>query len=114
LSENNLIQTSLSSLDSNKAQNILNLDIKKISTYADNIIIASATSSRHAKSLLDKLVLDIKSKDIDIIGIEGKAESGWVLIDCGDLVIHIMQQDVREFYDLEGLWGGDTLVESRT
>lgn len=114
MSENNLIQTSLSSLDSNKAQNILNLDIKKISTYADNIIIASATSSRHAKSLLDKLVLDIKSKDIDIIGIEGKAESGWVLIDCGDLVIHIMQQDVREFYDLEGLWGGDTLVESRT
>jgi len=114
LSENNLIQTSLSSLDSNKAQNILNLDIKKISTYADNIIIASATSSRHAKSLLDKLVLDIKSKDIDIIGIEGKAESGWVLVDCGDLVIHIMQQDVREFYDLEGLWGGDTLVESRT
>lgn len=114
MSENNLIQTSLSSLDSNKAQNILNLDIKKISTYADNIIIASATSSRHAKSLLDKLVLDIKSKDIDIIGIEGKAESGWVLVDCGDLVIHIMQQDVREFYDLEGLWGGDTLVESRT
>lgn len=114
MSENNLIQTSLSSLDSNKAQNILNLDIKKISTYADNIIIASATSSRHAKSLLDKLVVDIKSKDIDIIGIEGKAESGWVLVDCGDLVIHIMQQDVREFYDLEGLWGGDTLVESRT
>ena len=114
MSENTLIQTSLSSLDSNNAQYILNLDIKKISTYADNIIIASATSSRHAKSLLDKLVLDIKSKDIDIIGIEGKAESGWVLIDCGDLVIHIMQQDVREFYDLEGLWGGDTLVESRT
>ena len=114
MSENNLIQTSLSSLDSNKAQNILNLDIKKISTYADNIIIASATSSRHAKSLLDKLVLDIKSKDIDIIGIEGKAESGWVLVDCGDLVIHIMQQDVREFYDLVGLWGGVTLVESRT
>lgn len=111
--DNTLIKTSLSSLDSNKAQDILNLDIQKISTYADNIIIASATSSRHAKSLLDKLVLDIKSKDIDIIGIEGKAESGWVLVDCGDLVIHIMQKDIREFYDLEGLWGGDTLVESR-
>ena len=41
------------------------------------------------------------------------AESGWVLVDCGDLVIHIMQKDIREFYDLEGLWGGDTLVESR-
>ena len=77
--DNTLIETSISSLDSNKAQDILNLDIQKISTYADNIIIASATSSRHAKSLLDKLVLDIKSKDIDIIGIEGKAESGWVL-----------------------------------
>ena len=111
--DNTLIETSLSSLDSNKAQDILNLDIQKISTYADNIIIASATSSRHAKSLLDKLVLDIKSKDIDIIGIEGKAESGWVLVDCGDLVIHIMQKDIREFYDLEGLWGSDTLVESR-
>ena len=111
--DNTLIETSLSSLDSNKAQDILNLDIQKISTYADNIIIASATSSRHAKSLLDKLVLDIKSKDIDIIGIEGKAESGWVLVDCGDLVIHIMQKDIREFYDLEWLWGGDTLVESR-
>jgi ribosome-associated protein len=108
LLDNTLIETSLSSLDSNKAQDILNLDIQKISTYADNIIIASATSSRHAKSLLD-----IKSKDIDIIGIEGKAESGWVLVDCGDLVIHIMQKDIREFYDLEGLWGGDTLVESR-
>jgi ribosome-associated protein len=113
LLDNTLIETSISSLDSNKAQDILNLDIQKISTYADNIIIASATSSRHAKSLLDKLVLDIKSKDIDIIGIEGKAESGWVLVDCGDLVIHIMQKDIREFYDLEGLWGGDTLVDPR-
>jgi len=54
-----------------------------------------------------------KSKDIDIIGIEGKAESGWVLVDCGDIVIHIMQKDIREFYDLEGLWGGDTLVDPR-
>jgi len=113
LLDNTLIETSISSLDSNKAQDILNLDIQKISTYADNMIIASATSSRHAKSLLDKLVFDIKSKDIDIIGIEGKAESGWVLVDCGDLVIHIMQKDIREFYDLEGLWGGDTLVDPR-
>ena len=99
-------------LSDNKAENVLSLDIKGISSFADNIIIATANSSRHAKSLSEKLVEEIKANKISIMGVEGKTESGWILVDCGEVVVNIMKNDIREFYDLEGLWGENTLIDS--
>jgi|TARA_B100000902_G_scaffold281018_1_gene266890 ribosome-associated protein len=101
----------LTALEDNKAEDILALDVRKISTFADSIIIASANSNRHAKSLSEKVIENVKKNKESFLGVEGKSESGWILIDCGEVVINIMKNDIREFYDLEGLWGETTLTK---
>ena len=112
MSEKNLQNICKKSLEDNKAENILALDIEGISSFADVIMIATANSNRHAKSLADKLVASIKASNINILNVEGKVESGWILVDCGGVVVNIMKEEVREFYDLEGLWGENTLLNS--
>lgn len=112
MSEKNLQNICKKSLEDNKAENILILDIEGISSFADVIIIATANSNRHAKSLADKLTESIKANNKNIINVEGKVESGWILVDCGGVVVNIMKEEIREFYDLEGLWGENTLLNS--
>ena len=112
MSEKNLQNICKKSLEDNKAENILVLDIEGISSFADEIIIATANSNRHAKSLADKLVESIKANNKNIINVEGKVESGWILVDCGGVVVNIMKEEIREFYDLEGLWGENTILNS--
>ena len=112
MSEKNLQNICKKSLEDNKAENILALDIEGISSFADVIVIATANSNRHAKSLADKLVESIKANNKNILNVEGKVESGWILVDCGGVVVNIMKEDIREFYDLEGLWGENTLLNS--
>ena len=112
MSEKKLQNICQKSLEDNKAENILSLDIEGISSFADVIMIATANSNRHAKSLADKLVESIKAGNKNVLSIEGKVESGWILVDCGGVVVNIMKEDIREFYDLEGLWGENTLLNS--
>ena len=112
MSEKKLQNICLKSLEDNKAENILSLDIEGISSFADVIMIATANSNRHAKSLADKLVESIKAGNKNVLNVEGKVESGWILVDCGGVVVNIMKEDIREFYDLEGLWGENTLLNS--
>ena len=112
MSEKKLQNICQKSLEDNKAENILSLDIEGISSFADVIMIATANSNRHAKSLADKLVESIKAGNKNVLNVEGKVESGWILVDCGGVVVNIMKQDIREFYDLEGLWGENTLLNS--
>ena len=95
-----------------KAQNILVLDIRDISDFADWLIIATATSSRNARAIANKLLECLKSYQQNSVGIEGEDESEWILVDCGDVVVNIMQKETREFYDLESLWGEKTLVSA--
>ena len=99
-------------LDDLKAQNILVLDIREISGFADWFIIATASSSRNAKAISNKLIESLKLQEQHLVGIEGQDDSEWILVDCGDVVVNIMQQDTREFYDLESLWGEKTLVSA--
>ena len=99
-------------LDDLKAQNILVLDIRDISGFADWFIIATASSSRNAKAISNKLIESIKSHQKNLVGIEGQDDSEWILVDCGDVVVNIMQQETREFYDLESLWGEKTLASA--
>ena len=108
----NLQDVCNSILIDNKAEDVLILDINGISSFADAIIIATANSNRHAKSLSEKLVESIKASGKSILGVEGKIESGWILVDCGEVVINIMKSDIRDFYDLEGLWGENTLLKN--
>ena len=102
----------LSLIDS-KAEDLLVLDVENISSFADKIIIATATSNRHALSVSEKLVDCLKENKFNILGVEGEIDSGWILVDCGDIVINIMRKEQREFYDLEGLWGEDTLITQK-
>ena len=99
------------SLIESKADDILSLNVKDISSFADEIILATASSNRHAASTSQKLVDSLKENKINIIGVEGEIESGWILVDCGDVVVNIMKKDERDFYDLEGLWGDKSILK---
>ena len=107
-----LKQICIEALNELKAQNILILDVRDISGFADWLIIATASSSRNAKAIANKLIESIKLHQQNLVGIEGEDDSEWILVDCGDVVVNIMQKDTREFYDLESLWGEKTLVSA--
>jgi ribosome-associated protein len=88
-----------------KGENVLLLDIRDISILADYFVIASTTSDRQAKAILDDVREKVKQNtDARLLHIEGEATTGWVLIDYGDVVVHIFSQEMRDYYNLEGLW----------
>lgn len=87
-----------------KAQNIKVLDVRNISGVTDFLVISSGTSNRQVSAIADKVVEDAKNNGQRILGIEGKNPSEWVLVDLGDVVAHIMQPHIRDFYQLERLW----------
>ena len=114
MSTKNLSKICNLSLIESKAVDLLSLDVKNISSFADEIILATATSNRHAVSVSEQLVDNLKENKFNILGVEGEIDSGWILVDCGDVVINIMRQEQRDFYDLEGLWGENTLLKKTT
>jgi ribosome-associated protein len=88
-----------------KGENVLLLDIQELSILADYFVIASTTSDRQAKAILDDVRTKVKQAfDVRLLHVEGEPATGWVLIDYGDVVVHLFSQEVREYYDLEGLW----------
>jgi len=98
----------LASLEDLKAQDIVVMDVKQKTTVTDWVIVASGTSSRHVKSIANSVNVDAKKVGLKPYGIEGDDTGEWVLVDLGDVVVHVMQKDVRKFYDLESLWKMDT------
>jgi ribosome-associated protein len=78
--------------------------VADITDITDFMIIATGTSSRHVKALVDNVVTEVKSAGMRARGIEGRESHEWVLVDLGDVLVHVMQADTREFYDLERLW----------
>lgn len=86
----------------NKAKNIKVLEIK--SAVTDMVIIASASSARHAKSLADNIIMESKKEKFEILSTEGYQAGTWVLVDLNDIVVHIFQEETRELYNLESLW----------
>ncbi|MCC5888271.1 MAG: ribosome silencing factor [Gammaproteobacteria bacterium] len=94
----------MDALDDLKGQNVLALDVSGSSSVTDWMVIASGTSGRHVKSLVDRLIERVKAQGVVPIGVEGQATLEWVLVDLGDVVVHVMQKETRTFYDLERLW----------
>ena len=91
-------------LEDLKGVNIVALDVHKITTITDTMIVASGTSDRHVRALADSVVEAAKKEHHPPLGIEGAGEGEWVLVDLGDLVVHVMLPRVRDFYNLEKLW----------
>ena len=87
-----------------KGEDLVIIDVRERATYADFILIASARSARHVQGLADFIEDSLYQEKISPLGVEGKTEGQWILLDYGDVVVHLFYGPVREVYDLEGLW----------
>ena len=94
----------LGALDDLKARDVQEIDVRGKSGVTDLLVIASGTSSRHVKSIAEEVVRQAKHAGLPPIGVEGQREAEWVLVDLGDIVVHVMLPRTREFYGLERLW----------
>lgn len=99
-----LKQLVVEALDDLKAVNTVSLDVTELTDVTDYLIIASGTSNRHVKSLADNVCMEAKKRGTRTLGVEGEDAGEWVLVDFGDVVVHVMLPATRDFYDLERLW----------
>ena len=100
----NLRDTVISALEEVKAQDIVSINVSDITDVMDTMVVASGNSSRHVKSLANNVVVEAKAAGYSLLGVEGEDSGEWVLVDFGDVIIHIMLPATRVFYDLEKLW----------
>ncbi|AIF47428.1 iojap family protein [Dyella japonica A8] len=106
-------QQVLNALDELKAKDIREIDVRGKTSIADLLVIASGTSARHVKSIADEVVKFAKQAGVMPLGVEGEQEAEWVLVDLGDVIVHVMLPRIREFYGLERLWTvGDREVDA--
>ncbi|VAW72153.1 Ribosomal silencing factor RsfA [hydrothermal vent metagenome] len=91
-------------LEDIKAGDIKVLDVIDISSVTDRMVIATGYSTRHVKSIADSVIEAVKKNGCKVLGMEGEKACDWILVDIGDVVLHVMLADVREFYALEKLW----------
>ncbi|MDX1802206.1 MAG: ribosome silencing factor [Marinobacter sp.] len=91
-------------LEDVKAQDLSVIDVRDRTSVTDYMILASGTSNRHVRSLADSVVTDARENGVRVANIEGANASDWILVDLGDIVVHVMMPATREFYDLERLW----------
>lgn len=99
-----LLEQVHSALEDIKARDTVEIDVRDKTSVCDYMVIASGTSTRHVKSIADEVVRFAKKLDVQPLGVEGEREAEWVLVDLGDVVVHVMLPRVREFYALERLW----------
>ncbi|NIA27703.1 MAG: ribosome silencing factor [Desulfobulbaceae bacterium] len=104
-----LKKLAITALEDLKAEDITILDVKDKTTVTDWVIIASGTSSRHVKSIANNVIAEAKKAGKPPLGSEGEEDGEWVLVDMGDIVVHVMQKQVRDYYDLESLWSVEGL-----
>ena len=101
---NKLQKTAVTALEDIKARDITVLDVRKLTSLYDTLIVASAESNRQVKALARHVRDKLSQAGAMIIGVEGEEAGEWVLVDAGDIVVHVMQPNVRAYYNLEELW----------
>jgi len=99
-------QAVIAALEDIKARDIVVMDVRKLTSMTDYMIVASADSNRQTRALADNVQKKLKEAGAYVQGVEGEETGEWVLVDLGSVVVHIMQPTVREYYNLEQLWGG--------
>lgn len=99
-----LLRLILNVLDDMKAERIVNLDVRHLTSVADHMIIANGRSDRHVRAIADALLERSKEAGIKPLGVEGQESGEWVLVDFADAIVHVMLPRVREFYNIESLW----------
>ncbi|MGK9168214.1 ribosome silencing factor [Inquilinus limosus] len=102
-----MLETTLTSLDDDKAEDVVVIDLTGRSSIADSLVIASGRSSRQVAAMAEHLLEKLKPLAPGPLQVEGQARGDWVLIDAGDVVIHLFRPEVRDFYALEKMWADD-------
>ncbi|MBK0401258.1 ribosome silencing factor [Limibaculum sp. M0105] len=99
-----LLSLIVSSLDQDSAEEIVTIDLGGKSSIADHMVVCSGRSSRHVAAVAEKLIERLKSEAGVIARVEGKEAADWVLIDAGDVIVHVFRPEVRSFYQIEKMW----------
>jgi ribosome-associated protein len=102
--QSDLLKRILVSLDDDKAENIVTIDLEGRSALCDAAVIASGRSSRHVGAMAEHLARKLKEGGYGTRPISGQGQGDWVLVDAGDVIVHLFRPEVREYYDLEGMW----------
>ena len=108
-----LLDLVLQSLDDDKAEDVISIELQGKTSFADHMVIANGRSSRQVLSMADHLARRIKEAGFGTVQVEGKAQGDWVLIDAGDVIIHLFRPEVRAFYNLEKMWSAELSRERR-
>ena len=94
-------------LEDIKGKDIINLDTRELTSLFQRMIVCTGDSNRQVKALANNVAVTLKEAGVELVGTEGHESGEWVLVDAGDVVVHVMLPAVRDYYDLEALWGGE-------
>jgi ribosome-associated protein len=101
-----ICRAAVEALEDIKAEDIVVMNVRKMSSLFDYVIVASAESTRQARALANNVQEKLRTIGSRVLGVEGESAGEWVLVDLGDVIVHVMQPTVRAYYNLEQLWGG--------
>lgn len=112
MNADSLLQLVLTTLDDGKGRDITVVDVRGKTSMTDFMVVASGTSERHVKSLAGHVTEEAKKNEAPPLGVEGDDVGEWVLVDLGDVIVHVMKPQIRDFYQLEKLWRGESPREA--
>ena len=110
-SPTNLLDVVLDTLDAAKAEDVVTIDLQGKTSIGDHMVLASGRSQRHVGAVADQVIKKLKDEGYGRARVEGQPHCDWVLIDTGDVIVHIFRPEVREFYNLEKMWSADRPIE---
>jgi len=113
-SADSLLDMILTTLDDGKAEDVVSLPLDGKSTLADYMVIASGRSARQVAAIAERILSSLKDSGYGRVRVEGLSQADWVLVDAGDVILHIFRPDVRSFYNLEKMWGADLAQDGLT
>lgn len=113
MQDNELLRVTLDALDELKAEDVNVIDVRDQTDIADYMIVAGGRSSRHVSGVAENVVQRAKEAGSPPLGVEGLREGEWVLVDLCDIIVHVMQPEARDFYQLEKLWNGQEALAAR-